>query len=211
MWFLSLPPLLALHGLAHHWIMRSIAPFYSAFDTEGQHAWTGRATALMVQGGLIPLTALFGTPTSCLHVIGMYMVADMAHMSLYHNSRLTWFHHVLAFLSYCSVFFVRPQMIYVMMLGVVILEVSSICIHLCWFANKMDLAGRWWFRWLAAFTLFQYFLLRCIVFPLYVFFMTPKVMWVSGVIFSVMNWIWFGQLVGYATAVMRKAGGERLE
>ena len=211
MWFLSLPPLLALHGLVHHWGMRSFVPFYSAFDVDTQHGWVGRATAFVVQAGLIPITAWLAPPTVCLHVIGMYMLADMGHMSMYPNGRLTWVHHIIAFLSYCTLPFMSPVAIVAMMRGVVLLELSSVCIHLCWFANKAGLAGEWWFRYLASFTLFQYFLLRCIAFPLFLFFMTPKILWVPGTIFSVMNWVWFSQLVGYAQAVLRKSGDARLE
>lgn len=209
MWFL--PPLLAAHGFAHHWVMRSFAPFYSAFDRETQHAWTGRATALLVQSCVIPITAWFASPITCLHAVGMYMLADMAHMSLYSNGWLTWLHHIVAFLSYCSAFFVSPPTIYVMMQGVVMLEMSSICIQLCWFANKAGLAGSWWFRGLAAFTLFQYFFVRCVGFPLFIVTMTPKMMWPSGAVFSMLNWVWFTQLVSYATAIVKKAGGARLE
>lgn len=211
MWFLALPPLLALHGLAHHWVMRSFVPFYSSFNLETQHAWTGRATALLVQGVLIPVTAWLGPPTTCLHVVGMYMLTDMSHMAMYHQDRVTWAHHIVAFLSYCAVSFASPATIRAMAGGVVLLETSSVCLQLCWFANKAGYAGQWWFKWLAGLTLFQYFLLRCIMFPLYIAFLTPKLMWVSGAIFSVMNWFWFVQLVGYAQAVVRKAGGARLE
>ena len=139
------------------------------------------------------------------------MLADMGHMSLYKNGAMTWAHHLVAFASYCCVFFVSEPTIRAMMMGVVLLETSSVCIQLSWFANKAGYAGQWWFRGLAALTLLQYFIVRCLMFPVFIVTMTPKMMWLSGAIFSMMNWVWFTQLVGYAQAVVKKAGAARLE
>lgn len=211
MWFLTLPPLFALHGLIHHNVMMAVAPFYPLFDTQTQNAWVGRATALLVQSVVLPATAIWSTPANCLHVLGMYMVADCIHMTTYRNDLSSWIHHGFAIASYTAVFFVPPHTARAMMFGALLLELTSPWIQLCWFANKAGYAGTQWFRRLSIFTISIYFALRCIAFPLFIVTTTPRIMWVSGLVFTGLNWMWFVQLIGYANAVIRKAGGARLE
>lgn len=211
MWFLSLPPLLALHGILHHTVMMAAAPFYPLFDSQTQNAWVGRATALVVQSVMLPAAAIWSTPANCLHVIGMWVISDTIHMSLYHNDIASWVHHGFAIVSYLAVFFLPLSSVRIMMAGCLLLEFTSPWIHLCWFANKAGYAGTEWFRRLSTFTLCIYFAIRCIAFPLFVVVATPQIMWVSGAVFTLLNWMWMFQLIGYASAVIKKAGGERLE
>ena len=207
MWFLSLPPLLAAHGLIHHNVMMAVAPFYPLFDSQTQNAWVGRATALAVQAVLLPAAAIWGAPMDCLNVLGMYLIADSIHMSMYHNPISSWIHHALGIVSYTAAFFVPAYTVRAMMAGALLLEFTSPWIHLCWFANKAGYAGTQWFRRLSACTLSIYFALRCVAFPIFIVTSMPKLMWASGLMFTVLNWMWFVQLIGY----IRKVGGERLE
>lgn len=211
MWFLYIPPLLAFHGLIHHNVMMEMVPFYRLFDAQTQNAWVGRATALLVQSVLLPAAAIWTTPTNCLHVLGMYLVADSIHMSLYRNDLSNWIHHGVAIASYTAVFFVPAYTVKAMMVAGLLLEFTSPWIQLCWFANKAGYAGTVWFRRLSVFTISIYFALRCVAFPVFIVTSTPKLMWIPGGVFTALNWMWFVQLIGYANAVIRKAGGARLE
>ena len=205
MWFLSFLPLLAAHSAAHHAFMNAYVPFYQAFDTKTKHTWTSRATALLVQAVVLPVAAIWGPPAAGLHVLGMYILSDSIHLMTYDHDPMTWAHHTLAFLSYLATFFVNAHVVRAMLIGTLILEWTSPWIQVCWLANKAGLASRPWFYHLSGFTLINYFLVRCIGFPYFVFVHMPKIMWVAGSLFSMMNWIWMFQLVGYAAAVNRKA------
>jgi hypothetical protein len=211
MWFLAIPPLLALHTAAHYAYMNAYVPFYQAFDRTTKHCWAARATALAVQAVVLPVASIWGAHEFCLHVLGMYILTDSIHLAMYDRDPMTWIHHVVTFLSYSATFFVDPDTVYVMMIGTMILEWTSPWIQLCWFANKSGLARRWWFFHLSGFTVLNYFAVRCVGFPYYIITYTPKLLWPSGFFFTVLNWVWLVQLVGYAKAVNKKAGEVRLE
>jgi hypothetical protein len=205
MWFLALLPLLAAHSAAHHMVMNAYVPFYQAFDIKTKHVWTSRATALLVQAVLLPAAAIWGRVDAGLHVLGMYILSDCIHLITYDHDPMTWAHHTLAFLSYLGTFFVSAHLVRTMLIATLILEWTSPWIQICWFANKAGLASRPWFYPLSGFTLINYFIVRCIGFPYFVFTYTPKFMWIVGSLFSILNWIWMFELVGYARAVHRKA------
>ena len=211
MWPLAILPLYSLHGLFQHYVMEAVAPFYQAFDTFTKHAWVGRATSIVTQVVVLPLMLYFGQ-SAYHHVLAMYILNDTLHMAIYlRQDVLSWIHHVVCLIGYGVSFFVTPEVLYLMNMGTLILELTSPLIHLCWFANKAGYSGAWWFRYLAGLTILNYFVIRCVWFPYFVFTSIPKHLWFFGGVLTVLNCIWMAQLIGYARAVLRKSGGERLE
>ena len=211
MWPLALVPLYSLHSLAHHYVMSAVAPFYRAFDTFTKHSWTGRMTSFVTQVVVLPLMSYFGHGAYH-HVLGMYILADSLHMSLYlRNDFLAWVHHIVCLIGYGVSLVVSQQALDIMITGTLMLELTSPLIHLCWFFNKAGYLGEWWFPYLAGLTLLNFFVVRCLWFPLFVWFSVPKMLWTFGVALQILNFVWFYQLVGYALALARKSGGSRLE
>lgn len=212
MWFLAVLPLYPLHGLLHHYVMSAIAPFYRAFDTFNKHSWIGRTTSFVTQVVVLPLMAYFGQSHAYHHVLAMYMIADMGHMYLYkRDDRLAWIHHVLCVIGYGTTFFVSQKLVDIMVTGSLLLELTSPLIHLSWFANKAGYSHSWWFPYLAAVTILNFFVIRCVWFPAFLWYSVPISLWGFGIILMILNVIWFYQLIGYALAVVRKPGGSRLE
>lgn len=205
MWFVAIPTLLSVHSLVHHTFMNAFVPMYQAFDTYTKHCWTGRATSLAVQVVVLPLAAIFGAHDVSMHVLGMYILTDMAHLIQYDHDPMTWVHHIGTFIAYLATFYVDAPTLQSMMVGTMILEWTSPWIHLCWFANKAGLASRPWFYYLSGFTVINYALVRCMFFPYYMLAYAPEVMWPAGIFFTLLNWMWLIQLVGYAKALNTKA------
>ena len=204
MWPLAILPLYPLHGVLHHYAMMVVAPFYRAFDTFTKHCWIGRMTSIATQVIVLPLMAYFGH-TSYHHVLGMYIFADSLHMSLYlRNDILAWIHHIVCLIGYGVTLFVSREVLNVMIAGTLMLELTSPLIHICWFANKAGYSGSWWFPYLAGITLLNFFVIRCIWFPLFVWYSIPKILWGFGITLQILNFIWFYKLIGYALAVLRK-------
>ena len=204
-------PFFALHSAVHHWILNARAPFYQAFDTFTKHCWVARMTALATQVLVLPISGFMGAETFCMNVLGMYILHDMVHCAFYERNRMTWIHHIVTFAGYIYSFWATPDVFHRMVIGVLILESTSPFIQLCWLANKSKNTANRWFPVLAGWTLAFYFAVRCLYFPYYIVYSTPMVMWPLGAIFTIMNWIWMHQLVGYARAVLRNSGIERLE
>jgi hypothetical protein len=212
MWPLALVPLYSFHSLVHHAVMNAVAPFYRAFDTFTKHSWVGRMTSMTTQVVVLPLLSYVGKSSNYHHVLAMYLLADMFHMSLYlRDDLLAWVHHVVCFLGYGVTFFVSEELLRVMVTGSLMLELTSPLIHLCWFANKAGYSGQRWFPVLAGLTLLNFFVVRCLWFPVFVWTSMPKSLWVFGITLQALNFMWFYKLVGYALAVVRKSGGPRLE
>lgn len=212
MWPLAILPLYSLYGLVNHYVLSSVAPFYRAFDTLTKHCWIGRTTSFTTQVVVLPLMAYFGQSSAYHHVLAMYMIADMLHMSLYlRNDPLAWIHHILCVIGYGVTFFVSQHVLEIMVTGSLMLELTSPLIHLSWFANKAGYSGSWWFPYLAGVTLVNFFMIRCVWFPAFIWYSVPKMLWGFGIALQILNVIWFYKLIGYALAVMRKSGGSRLE
>lgn len=212
MWPLALIPLYALHGVVHHYVMNSIAPFYQAFDTFTKHCWIGRATSFATQIAVLPLMAYFGQSSAYHHVLGMYILSDSIHMTLYmRDDVLSWVHHILCSIGYFVMMFVSEEVVSIMVTGSLILELTSPLIHLCWFVNKSGYSQTRWFPYLAGLTLLNFFVVRCVWFPYFVLHSLPKMLWGFGVVLMALNVMWFYKLIGYANVVVRKAGGSRLE
>ena len=204
-------PYFALHSLAHHLLMDAYVPIYRSFDTFTKHCWIGRATALATQLIVLPVSWLIGAEQFCMNTLGMYILHDMIHCAMYERDRMTWIHHIATFAGYLYSFWAPPDLFHSMTVATLLLESTSPFIQMCWFTNKSKNGGRWWFPILAGWTLFFYAVVRCFYFPYYVFWYMPPFMWVLGAIFTTLNWIWMYQLVGYARAVVKKSGTERLE
>ena len=211
MWPLAILPLFSLHSLLHHYVMEAVAPFYRAFDTLTKHCWVGRMTSFTTQVVVLPLMFYFGH-TTYHHVLAMYIVADTLHMSLYlRNDLLAWVHHIVALIGYGVTFFVSRELLDIMVTGTLMLELTSPLIHLCWFLNKAGYSEKNWFPYLAGLTITNFFVIRCMWFPAFVWYSVPKVLWGFGIAFQIMNFIWLYKLIGYALAVAKKPGGSRLE
>lgn len=207
---LWLLPLFPLHTLLHHLAMNALAPMYRAFDTFTKHTWSGRATSLVTQLTLLS-AYMAGHLELFHHGLGMYIIADMGHMMLYlHDDWMAWFHHAATSLAYAVSFHLSPATTASLLYGTFILESTSPLIHLCWFANKAGYSTQRWFPTLAGTTLLVYFVLRCVMFPHYVVTQMPKILWGFGGVFTAMNYVWLVQLLGYARAVLTKAGAARL-
>ena len=205
MWPLAVLPLYPLYSLANHFVLNAVAPFYRAFDTLTKHCWIGRTTSITTQVVVLPLMAYFGQSSAYHHVLAMYMIADMLHMSLYlRNDPLAWIHHILCVIGYGVTFFVSQHMLEIMVTGSLMLELTSPLIHLCWFANKAGYSGSRWFPYLAAATILNFFVIRCVWFPAFVWYSVPIVLWPFGIALQTLNFIWFYKLIGYALAVLRK-------
>lgn len=212
MWPIAIVPLYSLHSLIHHYVMTALAPFYRTFDTFTKHCWVGRMTSITTQVVVLPLMAYFGKSSDYHHVLSMYLIADTLHMSLYlRKDMLAWIHHIVCLIGYGTTFFVSQHLLNVMVTGSLMLELTSPLIHLCWFANKSGYSRTWWFPYLAGVTLVNFFIIRCIWFPAFVWYSMPKILWGFGIVLQVLNVVWFYKLIGYALAVVRNPGGERLE
>jgi hypothetical protein len=212
MWTLALIPLFGLHGLIHHSVLQVVAPFYQAFDTFTKHSWIGRTTSLVTQVVVLPLMAYFGHSSAYHHVLAMYLTADMIHLSVYQrNDTAVWLHHILCVIGYCVSFFVSQNTLSILVTGSLLLELTSPLIHLSWFATKLGYAQSSWFPSLAGLTILNFFIIRCVWFPYFVWYFVPKTLWVFGAVLMVLNVLWFYKLIGYALASMRKPGGSRLE
>jgi len=211
MWTLAILPFYSIHGLLHHSFMEAVAPFYRAFDTFTKHSWVGRATSIVTQVVILPLMSYFGQKDYH-HMLAMYILNDTFHMALYlQQDVLSWTHHVVCLLGYGVSFFMTPEVLSLLNTGTLILELTSPLIHVCWFANKAGYTEAWWFRYLAGLTILNYFVIRCIWFPMFVWYSLPKTLWVFGVSLQVLNIIWFYKLIGYALAMARNPGRSRLE
>jgi hypothetical protein len=204
-------PYFTLHTLGQYTLWNHYVPFFRSFDSYTKNSWAGRATSLMIQAIVLPTSAFFGAETFCLNALGMYILNDMFHCALYEPDIMTWIHHVATFGGYLYTFWATPHIVHLMMVGTLILESTAPFVQLCWFANKAGLAKKAWFPYLAGWTLVYYLLARCLYFPYFVFWYTPSMVWPLGALFTVLNWIWFYKLVGYALALLRKAGAARLE
>jgi hypothetical protein len=197
--------------MLHHSVMNAVAPFYRAFDTFTKHSWVGRMTSITTQVVVLPLMAYFGKSADYHHVLAMYIVADTFHMSLYlRNDILAWVHHVLCLFGYATTFFVSDELLNYMVTGSLMLELTSPLIHLCWFANKAGYSRSSWFPYLAGLTILNFFVIRCIWFPSFVWYSVPKILWGFGIILQTLNVIWFYKLIGYALAVLRKPAERHL-
>ena len=145
------------------------------------------------------------------HGLGVYILADMIHMAFYVRSDwMAWFHHVLTFAAYCVSYALSDEVNATMMKGAALLELTNPLIHMSWLANKSGYADRWWFPHLAGVTIAVFFVIRCLLFPNLVLTDFPVWSWIFGGPLIVMNFIWFGHLVGYARDVLTKAGASRL-
>lgn len=212
MWPLVILPLYSLHSFVHHSVMSVVAPFYQAFDTFTKHSWVGRMTSITTQVVVLPLMAYFGQSSAYHHVLAMYILADTFHMSLYmRNDPLVWAHHILCLVGYGVTFFISQHMLKILVTGSLMLELTSPFIHMSWFANKAGYTISWWFPYLAGLTITNFFVIRCLWFPAFVWYSVPKSLWVFGITLQCLNMIWFYKLVSYAIAVLRKPGGSRLE
>jgi len=212
MWIFAILPLYPLYGLLHHYTMLATAPFYRAFDTFTKHSWIGRVTSITTQVAVLPLMAFFGNNSNYHHVLAMYMIADTSHMSLYmRNDVLAWVHHILCLVGYVVMQFISQELVDIMVTGSLMLELTSPLIHMCWFANKSGYSGAWWFPYLAGLTITNFFVVRCIWFPMFVWYSVPKTLWAFAIVLQTLNVIWFYRLIGYALAIVRKPGGPRLE
>jgi hypothetical protein len=208
MWWLL--PLFPLHTLLHHLAMNAFVPLYQTFDTLTKHTWSGRATSLLTQLVLLP-TYLSGNLTLFHHGLGMYILADMGHMMMYlRNDWMAWFHHVATTTAYVVSFYLPRDTTVSLLYATFLLESTSPLIHICWFANKAGYSTERWFPTLAGLTLLVYTVFRCIAFPYYVVTQMPKILWGFGGVFTAMNYVWLVHLVGYARAVLTKAGASRL-
>ncbi len=210
LWPLAIVPLFPLHSVLHHAVMNSVAPFYQAFDSFTKHTWTGRATSLATQ--VVALTAYAtGNVTVFHHTLGAYIAADMMHMAMYlRHDWMSWFHHITTIAAYIVSYGLPESINATMLYGAFLLETTSPLVHLSWFANKAGYANTPWFPYLAGLTMGVYFVVRCVQFPLLVFFHFPRTLWAFGIPLSMLNYAWFIQLVGYARAVLTKAGASRL-
>lgn len=209
-WPLALVPVFPLHSLLHHVVMSSVAPFYRAFDTTTKHTWVGRMTSLTTQ--ILALSAYgLGRVDLFHHGLGAYILADMAHMAVYVRSDwMAWIHHVLTFAAYGLSYGLSDEVNATMLYSAALLESTSPLIHLSWFANKSGYAETRWFPGLAGVTICVFFIIRCLLFPYLVLTEFPRFLWVFGIPLICMNFIWFRHLIGYARAVVTKAGGSRL-
>lgn len=211
MWPLAILPLYALHGLIHHSFMEVTAPFYQAFDTFTKHSWVGRMTSITTQVVVLPLMAYFGT-SAYHHVLAMYILNDTFHMAMYlRQDTLSWIHHIVCLLGYGVSLFVSREVLNTMVKGTLMLELTSPLIHICWFFNKAGYSHEWWFPYLAGITLLNFFVVRCVWFPMFLWYSLPKMLWVFGIALQILNVIWFYKLIGYARAVVRNSGNSRLE
>lgn len=186
-------------------------PFYRAFDPYTRNSWAGRMTAVVTQAVVLPVTAYFGGETACLHALGAYIANDMLHCSVYEPDRMNWLHHLVTFGGYVYAVWIAPELAYALVACSLLLETTAPWIHLCWFANKAGYASRPWFPYLAGWTILVYGAMRCLYFPWYVWTTVPPTLLPLGAFFTGLNWIWFVKLIGYARAVLKKAGGSRLE
>lgn len=212
MWPLAILPLFGLHGLIHHSVLQVVAPFYQAFDTFTKHSWIGRTTSLVTQVVVLPLMAYFGQSSAYHHVLAMYMITDMFHLALYQrNDIAVWIHHILCVVGYGVTFLVSQEMLDIMVTGSLVLELTSPLIHLSWFATKLGYSQSRWFPALAGMTILNFFVIRCVWFPYFVWYSVPKMLWGFGIVLMVLNILWFSKLIGYALDVMRNPGGSRLE
>lgn len=206
MWPLASLPLFGLYGLLHHCLMHAVAPSYRAFDTFTKHSWIGRGTSITTQVIVLPLMAYFGQSAVYHHVLAMYMIADMAHMSMYlQNDIPVWIHHALCLVGYGVTFFISQEMLDVMVTGSLVLELTSPLIHLSWFANKLGYSQSPWFPYLAGLTLVNFFVVRCIWFPYFLWYSVATSLWIFGFMFMVLNVYWMYKLVGHGLAVLTKA------
>jgi hypothetical protein len=205
MWLLATLPLYSLYGAINHCVFTTVAPFYRAFDSFTKHSWIGRLTSITTQVLVLPLMAYFGQSSDYHHVLAMYILADTAHMSLYmRNDTLAWVHHIVCLIGYGTTFFVSQEMLEIMVAGSLLLELTSPLVHLSWFANKAGYTGAWWFRYLAGATIVNFFVIRCIWFPSFVWYSVPAMLWPFGIVLMALNIIWFYKLVGYARTILRK-------
>lgn len=212
MWPLAILPLYSLYGLVNHSLLNAFAPFYKAFDTFTKHSWIGRATSMTTQILVLPLMAYFGQSSAYHHVLGMYLIADMLHLALYQrNDTAVWLHHIVCVFGYGVSFFISQKTLEILVTGSLMLELTSPLIHLSWFVTKLGYSQTPWFSLLAGVTILNFFAIRCVWFPYFVFYNVPKTLWGFGVILMVLNVFWFYKLIGYALAAIRNPGGSRLE
>lgn len=204
-------PYFTLHGLTQHVFMEAYAPFYRAFDRSTKHAWVGRMNSLAVQLLALPVLHGLSMEEACIHILGLYILHDCFHCAIYEPDPMNWIHHAVTLAGYTYTFWAPPDHRSLMLAGSLILESTAPLLHICWFANKAGYAKRPWFPVLAGTTVAVYGLVRCLYFPYFFATSAPAWGWPVGVFFTVMNWVWFYKLIGYARAVLRKAGGSRTE
>ena len=191
--------------------METYVPFYRAFDCYTKHCWVGRATALVTQLIVLPLSTAFGFDTFCMHTLGMYILHDSLHCALYEKDAMTWIHHVATLGGYMYIFWAPADIVHLMVVATMLLESTSPLIQVCWFVNKSGYSGAKWFPYLAGATLLMYLVVRCIYFPYFVFLHLPGYSKLLGAVFTALNWMWFYKLIGYAQNVLKKSGSARLE
>ena len=179
------------------------APFFRAFEVHDKHEWLNRTTAT-VATTLIVLFSLLSGHTTLWGTAGAvaYFLHDIGHMLMYETDITMYIHHVFSLtVTGLMRMTMDPVQGASVALATAVLESTSPVTNLSWLFSKAGYRTHPAFKYLAAFMVVFFGVMRCGVFP---WVMAKKMDKVTAAVFSPflgLNLFWFYKLVKLAMKV----------